>query len=293
MLFFLQLLFAGISLGAVYAVVAHGFNATYWTVRVVNFSHGSFLMMTVMLSLAAFNAGMPLGLAILLGCLMAGVMGYILERVAVRPIMNRLTGMGWIVTTLGAGVVMQALATEIWGSQAMAFPAVIFSTTDYVEAFNVKISAQLLLVLLTALLVMGLFEFFVRRTLWGKAVAATAYDSDCARLVGINVRAVITFSFIASAVLAGIAGVLVAPITGVDPAFGLDLMIKGFVAAVLGGMGSATGALVGGILLGVIELMAGGYASSVARNEVSFLLLVIVLLVKPAGLFGKRMVVKV
>ena len=284
---------AGISLGGVYALVAHGYNITFWTLRVVNFGHGSFLMMAVMVSLALVNAGLPLWGAILAGLVLSAVMGWLLELVAVRPLVRARTGMGWVVSTLGAGIVLQAIATEVWGTQTKAFPAVVFESTDYVRFFGVQLSAQLLLAFAAALLVMVVFELFVRFTLLGRAMMATAADAECARTMGINTGRMISLAFVLSGLLAGLAGILIAPFTGIDPAFGLELMIKGFVAAVVGGMGSSAGALVGGMFVGILELLVGGYISSGVRNGVVFSVLIVVLAVRPQGLLGRRLVVKV
>jgi branched-chain amino acid transport system permease protein len=282
-----------VSLGAVYALVAHGYNITFWTLRVVNFGHGSFLMMAVMVALAIVKAGLPLGLAILAGLALSAGMGWLLELIAVRPLVRARTGMGWVVSTLGAGIVLQAIATETWGTQTKAFPAIIFESTDYVKFAGVQLSAQLLMAFAAAILVMVLFEGFFRFTLLGRAMMATAVDPDCARTMGINTRWMISFAFVLSGLLAGLAGILIAPFTGIDPAFGLELMIKGFVAAVVGGMGSSIGALVGGIFVGLLELLVGGYISSAARNGVVFSFLIVVLAVRPQGLLGRKLVVKV
>ena len=291
--FFLQLLFAGISQGAVYALIAYGFNVTYWTLKVVNFAHGSCLMISVMLSLAAYRLGLPIVVAMLCGILATGVMVGFLERIAVRPVLNRASGMGWVVSTLGAGIVLQALATLIWGTQAMAFPPFLFESTDYVTLLGVQLSLQLVLICVAALLVMLGLETLVRRTIWGKVLRAAAFDQESARLRGIPVQRVVTASFIVSGVLAGLAGVLIAPISGIDPGFGLNLMIKGFVAAVVGGLGSSLGAMVGGLAVGVIELFVGGYISTAWRNGVVFVLLLLVLMIHPQGLLGRKPTVKV
>ena len=293
MIFFLQLLFAGISQGAIYALIAYGFNVTFWTLKVVNFAHGSCLMIAVMLTLTAYKLGMPLWLAMLCGIAATGIMVGVLERIAVRPVLHRGNGMGWVVSTLGAGIVLQALATLIWGTQAMAFPSFLFGPTDYVPLFGVQLSLQLVLVVVTALVVMLGLEAVVRFTMWGKVLRATAYDPDSARLRGIPVQRVITTSFVVSGALAGLAGVLIAPISGIDPAFGLNLMIKGFVAAVVGGLGSSLGAMVGGLVVGVVELFVGGYVSSAWRNGVVFALLLAVLMFRPWGFLGHKAVVKV
>ncbi len=291
--FFLELVTAGISLGAVYALVAQGYNITFWAVRVVNFGHGSFLMIAVMVALAVDNAGFPLWAAILAGLAGSAAMGYVLELVAVRPLMRARMGMGWVVSTLGAGIVLQAIATDIWGTNTRAFPAIIFESTDYVRLLGVQLSAQLLLAFAAALLVMVLFEVGIRATLLGKAMRATAADPDCARTMGINIRRMISLAFVLSGLLAGLAGILIAPLTGIDPAFGLELMIKGFVAAVVGGLGSSGGAMVGGIFVGLLELLVGGYVSSAARNGVVFSILILVLAVRPQGLLGKQPEIKV
>jgi branched-chain amino acid transport system permease protein len=291
--FFLQLLFAGISQGAIYALIAYGFNITYWTVKVVNFAHGSCLMISVMLSLAMYRLGLPIAIAMACGIVATAVLVGILERIAVRPVLDRSSGMGWVVSTLGAGIVLQALATLIWGTQAMAFPAFMFESTDYVPLLEVQLSLQLVLVCAAAVLVMLGLETLVRWTMWGKVLRAAAFDPDSARLRGIPVQRVVTASFVVSGALAGLAGVLIAPVSGIDPAFGVNLMIKGFVAAVVGGLGSSLGAMLGGLSVGVIELFVGGYISTAWRNGVVFLLLVLVLVVRPQGLLGRKAAVKV
>ena len=291
--FFLQLLFAGISQGAIYALIAYGFNVTYWTLKVVNFAHGSCLMISVMLSLAAYKIGFPILLAMLCGIGITALMVGVLERIAVRPVLNRANGMGWVVSTLGAGIVLQALATLIWGTQAMAFPSFLFESTDYLTLLGVQVSLQLVLVCVAALLVMLVLEALVRRTIWGKVLRAAAFDPESARLRGIPVQRVVTVSFVVSGALAGLAGVLIAPVSGIDPGFGLNLMIKGFVAAVVGGLGSSLGAMLGGLAVGVIELFVGGYISTAWRNGVVFLLLLLVLMAHPQGLLGRKASVKV
>ena len=291
--FFLQLLFAGISQGAIYALIAYGFNVTYWTLKVVNFAHGSCLMISVMLSLAAYRIGLPILLAMLCGIGITALMVGVLERIAVRPVLKRANGMGWVVSTLGAGIVLQALSTLIWGTQAMAFPSFLFESTDYLTLLGVQVSLQLVLVCVAALLVMLVLEALVRRTIWGKVLRAAAFDPESARLRGIPVQRVVTLSFVVSGALAGLAGVLIAPVSGIDPGFGLNLMIKGFVAAVVGGLGSSLGAMLGGLAVGVIELFVGGYISTAWRNGVVFLLLLLVLMAHPQGLLGRKASVKV
>ena len=202
--------------------------------------------------------------------------------------------MGWAVSTLGVGIVLQGVAALYFGSQAVAFPDMIFSAMDDVVIFDVHVSLQYIAVMVLALLLVIVFELLVRGTVWGRAMRAVSMDADLAAVAGIPVRAIVLGSYIASGVLAGISGILVAQIGGtVDPAFGFELVIFGFVAAVLGGMGSTPGALIGGVVTGVLQQMVGGYVSTAAQHGMAFALLVLILVVRPQGLFGEKEIVKV
>jgi branched-chain amino acid transport system permease protein len=291
--FFLQLLLQGLALGAVYALVGQGLNVTFWTLRVVNFAHGAFLMIAVFLALSAWSSGIPLGVAILLAVVAVALMGALLERVAVRPVIKHASGLGWIVATLGAAIVIEAIADHIYGPQVRSFPGIIFGASDYADIFGVRMSLQLLLVAGVALVVLALFELIVRRTSWGMVLQATSFDSESARLRGIRVEAVVTTSFVISAALAALAGILIAPVTGISPAFGFALLLNGFAAVVVGGVGSSVGTLFGGLTVGVAELMVGGYISTAAQSAVAFTVLILILMVRPSGLFGKREALKV
>ncbi|WP_126426318.1 branched-chain amino acid ABC transporter permease [Brevibacillus marinus] len=292
--FLSELIFTGICVGSVYSLIAHGFNLTFWTTKVVNFAHGSFLMFCAMLTLAFLMMGLPWLVAIFLGMVAISLIGIALERISVRPLLKYPTSMGWIVSTLGVGLFLQAFATKVWGAQALAFPAFIFASTDYVPFFGIQLSAQYLLVLGSAFGIMLAMEWIMKRTIWGKAMKAVAHDPDLARLMGMKAKRVMTVSFILSALLAGTAGLLIAPIYGnISPDFGMNLMVLGFVAAVLGGIGSSRGALLGGMLLGVIEKLVGGYVSTSAEHGVAFAILILILAIKPEGLLGSKAVKKV
>ncbi|KIL45404.1 branched-chain amino acid ABC transporter permease [Jeotgalibacillus soli] len=292
--FMLELIFMGICVGSVYSLIAHGFNITFWTTKVVNFAHGPFLMFCSMLILMFLSIGFPWIVAILLEMFSISIIGVILERVSVRPLVKSPTSMGWIVATLGVGLFLQALATKIWGAQALAFPAFIFESTDYVPILGISMSLQYLLVLGTGLGIMLIMELVMKKTIWGKAMKAVSFDPDLASVMGIKSKSVVTISFILSALLAGVAGLLIAPIYGnVAPDFGMNIMVLGFVAAVLGGMGSSKGALIGGMTLGVIEKLVGGYISTSAEHGVAFAILILILAIKPEGLFGIKAVQKV
>ncbi len=289
-----QLIFAGVCVGAVYALIALGLNLTFWATRTLNFGQGSLMMLCAVVAVMVFDGGFNIYLGLLAGVAVAGAVAAATEAIAIRPI-TRLTGsMGWVVTTLGVGIFLQGFVSKFFGSQALAFPSFLFSPRDHVSVLGVRLSAQYLIILVIALALVLLFELFQRRTAWGRALQAVAADQDLAAVMGIPVRLVVTFSFVASGLLAGVAGALVAQITGtVDAAFGFNLLIFGFVAAVIGGMGNTWGALLGGIFLGIMEKLVGGYVSTAAEQAIAFALLMIMLAVRPEGLLGEKELVKV
>lgn len=293
MIFFMQLLFAGIAMGSIYALIGHGFNVTFRTLKVLNFGHGAFMMISVMLALALYKAGVPLFMAMLLAIVANIFFGVLLERIAVRPLLKTPGSHGWLVSTLGAGIILQALSTKIWGARAMAFPSYIFSMSDHITIRGVNFSLQYMMIIASALIIMFVLEFLVEKTIWGRSMKATAYDSEFAELVGVNTRNIAIISFGLSALFAAIAGFLVAPITGIDPAFGMQLMLKGFVVIIIGGIGSPYGALFGGILVGILEMFVNGYISSQMGNSVIYMLLILVLIIRPTGIFGKVEATKV
>lgn len=293
-MFTLQLIFSGLCVGAIYSLIAHGFNITFWTSKVLNFGHGPFIMFSSMIIMSLVANDVSWFFSILIGFTLIVLLGLVLERVSVRPLLKSPSSMGWIVSTLGVGLFLQALATKLWGAQALAFPDFIFRSTDYLVVFGIQLSLQYLMVLVAALTIMGILDLFVNKTIWGKSMKAVAYDPDFAKLMGIRSKMVISISFMLSAILAGIAGLLIAPIQGtITPEFGMHLMVLGFVAAVLGGMGSSKGALIGGLSLGVIEKLAGGFISSSAEQGVAFALLILILALKPDGILGVKEVQKV
>lgn len=292
--FFIQMLVSGISVGAVYALIGLGLNLTFWTTRVLNFGQGSVLMASAMITAVMVGNGVHVFVAIGISLLSAAFILWVVEKVGVRPMLKLPGSMGWVVSTLGTGVLLQGLASWLFGTQAVAFPDVLFSSVDTVEFLGAYISLQYIAVFFISVLIVCLMELFLRYSIWGYGVRAVAHDRDLASLMGIPVCQVVLFSFLMSGVLAGVAGILISQVSGtVDPNFGLHLLILAFVAAVIGGMGSAFGALAGGLTLGIIEKLVGGYVSPAAAEVVAFILLIGVLTVRPQGLFGKRETVKV
>lgn len=287
--FALQLIITGVCVGAVYALIAMGLSLTYWTTRTLNFGQGSLLMVAAVATIALLTAGVPAAFAVLGALLLAAGIMMIAEAVAVRPLLKAGESMGWVVSTLGLGLFLQGFVSRFYGSQAIAFPPILFDSLTFVPLFGIQVSAQYLAVLVVSLVLMVIMELFLRRTAWGRGVRAVAHDSELAALSGIPVRWVVISSFMASGVLAAIAGILIGQIAGtVEPAFGFNLMVLGFVAAVFGGLGNTFGALVGGIALGVIEKLVGGYISSAAEQGIAFTILLAILIIRPQGLFGRR-----
>lgn len=285
---------AGVSVGAVYALIAIGLNLTFLTTRTMNFGQGAVMMLCAILFATMAGAGLGRIVPILVALAVVGAVVVATERYCVRPAMRIEGSMGWAVSTLGVGIVLQGVAALWFGSQAVAFPDIVFSPTAEVSIFGVPVAAQYLAVLGLAVALVVVLELALRGTVWGRAMRAVSMDSDLAASVGVPVRAIVVGSWVASGLLAGIAGLMTAQITGtVDPAFGFDLVIFGFVAAVVGGVGSTLGALVGGLLVGLVEQFVGGYVSSGAEHAMVFALLVLVLVVRPQGLFGRPEVVKV
>lgn len=292
--FFIQMVVSGMSVGAVYAMIGLGLNLTFWTTRVLNFGQGSVLMAGAMLTAVMVASGVNVFLAVGVSLLATGFILWIVELVGVRPLLRMPGSMGWVVSTLGTGIFLQGIASWLFGTQAVAFPDVLFRSVDTVQFMGAYISLQYIAVFVISVVIVCLMELFLRRSIWGYGVRAVAHDRDLASLMGIPVRRVVVFSFLVSGVLAGVAGILISQVSGtVDPNFGLHLLILAFVAAVLGGMGSAFGSLAGGLILGIMEKLIGGYYSPAAAEVVAFVLLIGVLTVRPQGLFGKRETVKV
>jgi branched-chain amino acid transport system permease protein len=292
--FTLQLVFAGICVGSTYALIAMGMSLTFWTTRTLNFGQGSLLMVGAVAAVGLLAAGMPAAPAIAIAVLLCALLMVAVERIAIGPLLKSGGTMGWVVSTLGFGLFLQGVVAKFFGSQAIVVPSLMFDSLAFVKVFGVQVSAQYLAILALSVTLMVIMEIFLRYSRWGRAVRAVAHDPHVAELAGIPVRRVVVWSFVASGLLAGVAGIMVAQITGtVDPQFGFNLIILGFVAAVVGGMGNIAGALVGGIALGVAEKLAGGFISTAYGDAMAFAILMVVLFVRPEGLFGQREITKV
>lgn len=292
--FTLQLIFAGICVGSTYALMAMGMTLTFWTTRTFNFGQGSLLMVGAVATVGLLAVGLPPVAALALAIALPGALMLVVERIAIAPLPKSSGSMGWVVSTLGFGLFLQGFVAKFFGSQAIVFPSLIFDNLTYTRILGIQVSAQYLAVLCLSVTLMAAMEVFLHVTRWGRAVRAVAHDAEVAALAGIPVRGVVLCSFVASGLLAGVAGILVAQITGTaDPQFGFNLIILGFVAAVVGGMGSIVGALLGGIALGVAEKLAGGFISTAYGDAMAFAILMVVLVLRPHGIFGRPEATKV
>jgi branched-chain amino acid transport system permease protein len=287
-----QLVLSGIALGMIYALLAFGYSVTFSTSRTINFAQGEFLMVGAIVGLTMETrlhlpyAGATIGAAI------AGVfLGLLLEYAAVRRALKTGSTATWILATVALGIILRNAAERIWGTDDLPFPAPFGNQPIIIG--GVRILPQEILVIVVASLIMGALELFRRRSAYGKAITAVAADRDTAALMGINVGRVMTLSFIISSVLAAVAGVLVAPLTLVSPTMGTYLGTKAYAVAIIGGLQSGVGGVVGGLLLGLSEQFTARYISTGFKDTPGFVLLILILLVKPAGLFGKRSVRKV
>lgn len=281
-----QFVLAGLKNGSIYALVALGFTIVYSSTGVINFAQGEFVMLGGMLAWWSYTAlGLPLVLAALAGVLLTAVVGGVFELLAIRP---RKDGdpLALVVITVGGSMLISSLVRHIFGPTEKALPP--FTRGDSIKFMGAALERQSLWIFgLTALAVIVMTWVYSRTTV-GKAMRATAIDRSAARLVGIDPRTMVTLSFVFAAALGGLAGVATTPLTqtafNVGPSFG----VKGFAAAILGGLGNPVGAVVGGLALGLVESISVAFISSTFKDAISLVILLAVLFIRPQGLLGRR-----
>jgi branched-chain amino acid transport system permease protein len=267
---FLQFLISGLTVGAVYALVALGFTLIYNASGVVNFAQGEFVMLGGMVTVFASAAGVPLFLAALIAVVAAIAIGLLLHRLAIEPARGA-SAVTLIIITIGASILLRGLAAIIFDKQFHKLPA--FTGDAPIDILGAAVQPQSFWVLGGAAVVVVALYVFLERTLLGKAVLATAANRLAARLVGINTTTIMALAFGGSAAIGAIAGILVTPITLTNYDVGTLLALKGFAAAMLGGMGNPVGAVVGGLLLGLLEAFGAGYLSSTYKDAFAFLVI--------------------
>jgi branched-chain amino acid transport system permease protein len=287
---FLQFLFSGVTAGAIYALVALGFSLIYNVSHVINFAQGEFVMIGGMATVFIAAAGVPLPLAALGAIALAVAVGLAIERFGVRPAKDA-SVITLIIITIGASIFLRGLAGVVFDKNFHSLPA--FSGDVPLRIGGATLLPQSLWVLGATLAVALLLWLFFRFSLTGKAMLASAHNRLAAQLVGINVRFVLMLSFGLSGALGAIGGILIAPIAPTHFQVGVMLGLKGFAAAILGGLGSGPGALLGGLSIGIAEAMSAGYLSSAYKDAVAFVIILVVLVLRPRGLLGSAVAERV
>jgi branched-chain amino acid transport system permease protein len=296
---FAQLIASGVAVGMIYAAIAFGYQLTFATSRTLNFGQGEALMLGALVGLTTINfmIGAALGtfwayLITLPVVFIFGLMqGAVVEWLGVRQALRTKSDAGWIMATIALGIIFRNLAENIWGRDPLKFPSPLPEASLAIG--TVRIQPMEIAIIVGAVLLMLAVELFNRRSIFGKAVVATSNDRDAAGLMGINTSLVITFSYALSSLAAAFAGVLVAPVTLTGAGMGAVLGLKAFAVAIIGGLSSGFGVIAGGLILGITETLTGFYISTGYKDVPGLVLLLLVLSLRPAGLFGVTAIKKV
>jgi branched-chain amino acid transport system permease protein len=284
---FLQYIFSGITSGSVYALTAIGFTLVFSATQIINFAQGQMVMLGGMLGITLYNAGLPLWACFLGAVVIVALISMGMEEVAIRPLLRKGV-LAQIIATVGASFVLETAAMLIWGRDAQTLPA--FSGEQPINIGRATIVPQTLWVLgLTVVVVIALTVFY-RKSLFGTAIRACAVNPSAARLQGVSYRRVVLFTFALTGAIAAAAGIMVAPISFMSYSSGTLLGLKGFAAATLGGLGNPLGAVLGGFALGIIEALGVGVVSAGYKDAIAFVILLLVLFLRPAGLLGAKVV---
>lgn len=290
---FISYLVSGISLGGIYALIALGYTMVYGIAKMLNFAHGDIIMVggyTVFIAMTTLSY--PVWLSLLISIVVCTLLGVVIERVAYKPLRGA-SSISVLITAIGVSYLLQNLALNILGSDAKTFKSIV-SLKPIIINDELKISGETIVTIIVSVIIMMVLTLFVNRTKMGRAMQAVSEDKGAAQLMGINVNFTISMVFAIGSALAAVAGALlcsmypqISPYTGSMPG------IKAFIAAVFGGIGSIPGAMIGGILLGVIENLSKAYISSQLADAIVFAVLIIVLILKPTGILGKQIHEKV
>ena len=290
----LQYLINGISIGSVYAIIALGYTMVYGIAKMLNFAHGDIIMVGAYISFCVTNyLGLPAFVSVIAAMAVCTLLGIIIEKLAYMPLRGT-PSLAVLITAIGVSYFLQNAAQLIWGSAPKNFKSIV--TMSPIVLFNgqLTITGEVIVTVLASAVIMAGLTLFTSKTKMGKAMRAVSEDRDAAQLMGINVNRTISMTFAIGSALAAVAGVLLcSSVATLQPTTGSMPGIRAFTAAVFGGIGSIPGAMLGGILLGIIETFAKAYLSSQFSDAIVFLVLILVLLVRPAGLLGKQVQEKV
>lgn len=284
MTFFLQITFSGIATGAIYGLIAVGYSLTFMTMKALNFALGMWVMLGGMLTFSlVVQYGIHPVFVLPIVIMLLAALGVVAERISMRPF-TRAGSDVWVMSTLAVGFLLIDFAEIIWGRSPTPVPG--YFGAEPIRIGELTVLSQQLLILATAVVVFVGLDLFYRRTLIGKAFRACAHDADTARLMGIDTSRIQTLSYAGACALAGVAGFMVVPLTLAEPQLGTVLGLKAFVIAIIAGLGAPRGILLCGLAYGAFEGLVSGYLYTGVRDILGFSLMIVVLFIRPAGLFG-------
>lgn len=281
----LQYLLSGLSTGAIYALIGIGFSIIYNATGIINFAQGEFVMLGGMLTLFLLDTlHLPLWAAVPVAVLLAAVVGLVFEHLAIRPL-RKASPISLVIITIGGSILIRGLTMLIWDKDTHSLPP--FSGDEPIMLGGATLLPQHLWILGITVVLIVINKWFFNHTISGKAMRACSYNPRAAGLVGIDVRKMVLLSFVISAAMGALAGIIVAPLTMTSYDVGVMLGLKGFCAAILGGMSSGLSTVLGGLILGVLESLGAGLVSSGYKDAIAFVILLLILFIRPQGLFGK------
>lgn len=281
----LQYLLTGITIGSVYALIGLGFNIIYNSTEIINFAQGEFVMLGGLIAVSGMELlHLPIPFAAALAIILVGVIGVVMDLLAIRPLKDA-SPITLIIITIGASIFIRGVASFIWGKEPYSISA--FSGEDPIPFFGAVIQPQSLWVMLVTVVIVVALKQFFDRTITGKAMIACAFQPRAARLVGIDVSYMVLLSFGLSGAVGAAAGIVIAPMSMLQYDMGVMMGLKGFCAAIIGGLGYPWGAVVGGLSLGILESLGAGLISSGYKDAIAFVILLLMLFFRPQGLLGK------
>lgn len=285
----LQFIVTGLTIGSIYAIVALGFVTIYSVTRVINLAQGEFVMLGAMVMFTLVNSGVPYWISFILTIAIVVIIGWLIEMTVIKKAKGA-DPLSLIILTIGVAIFIRGIASMIWGKGAVSVAA--FTNNQPINIAGASLTPQSVWVMVIMLLIVTMLFFLIERTILGKAFQACSVNPRAARLMGISPAKMSSFSFALSAGLGAVAGLAIAPILFPSYDMGIMLGIKGFSAAIFGGLGSAPGAVLGGLTLGLIESLGAGYISSGLKDAIAFTVVLVVLILRPSGLLGEKNVGK-
>lgn len=286
-----QAVVSGLSIGSIYALIAQGYYVTFITTATLNFGQGEFLMIGAMVGLTCYiTLGLPFPIALAIALAVTALMGIALERIAIRPVIRHVLSHSWVLSTLAVSIILKNAAVHLWGPEQIKFPSPFGD--QVLQIGNAGIFPQELFIIVAALGTVVAVQIFLKRSVLGKALMAVAHNRNAAAVMGIDVKKMVILAFALSSALAGLGGVLIAPVTFAWAYMGTVPGIKAFAAAIFGGLENPVGILIGGLVIGLGEQLFGTISSNL-KEGITFLFILVMLAFRPTGLMGRRTIEKV